>query len=207
MHIYLCLCELVVHSLHTWLRFIQLIVTFFYLVFNSHLRQFQLLVSMAVLLILLEIQSFREFELHSWVHFVGYIYLAVCALLELFSCQECRLETMEWAVCYNVAILCLTVSNQSSCLIWQVLAVNKEPSMDTAISIWQQRKLRDQVPTFCCVHHLDPRLLKKSGWHSNCSRGSGLAETFTCIQLEPIGAMDGHKSWRVGCWSISRFCC
>jgi hypothetical protein len=27
------------------------------------------------------------------------------------------------------------------------------------------------------------------------------------VQLEPIGAMDGHKSWRVRCWSISRFCC
>jgi len=26
---YPCLCELVVHSLHTWLRFIQLIVTIF----------------------------------------------------------------------------------------------------------------------------------------------------------------------------------
>jgi len=116
---------------------------------------------MAVLLILLEIQTFWEFELHNGVHFVGYICLAVCALLELFSCQQCRLETTQWAVCGNLVMLCLTVSNQSSCLIWQVLAVNKEPSMDTAISIWQQRKLRDQVPTFCCVHHLDPRLLKK----------------------------------------------
>ena len=110
---------------------------------------------MAVLLILLEIQTFWEFELHNGVHFVGYICLSVCALLELFSCQQCRLETTQWAVCGNLVMLCLTVSNQSSCLIWQVLAVNKEPSMDTAISIWQQRKLRDQVPTFCYVHHLD----------------------------------------------------